>query len=42
MLDNMRKYCLPYLDNMDAYCASSKEEFASQVIKGVEPFCEAE
>ena len=40
MLDNMRKYCLPYLDNMDAYCASSKEEFASQVIKGVKPFCE--
>lgn len=42
MLDNMRKYCLPYLDNMDAYCASSKEEFASQVINGVKPFCEAE
>lgn len=40
MLDNMRKYCLPYLDNMDAYCASTKEEFASQVIKGVKPFCE--
>lgn len=40
MLDNMRKYCLPYLDNMDAYCASSKEEFASQVINGVKPFCE--
>lgn len=41
MLDNMRKYCLPYLDNMDAYCASSKEEFASKVINGVKPFCEA-
>ena len=41
MLDNMRKYCLPYLDNMDAYCASSKEEFASKVISGVKPFCEA-
>lgn len=40
MLDNMRKYCLPYLDNMDAYCASSKEGFASQVINGVKPFCE--
>ena len=42
MLDNMRKYCLPYLDNMDAYCASSKEEFASKVINGVKPFCEAD
>lgn len=42
MLDNMRKYSLPYLDNMDAYCASSKEEFASKVISGVKPFCEAE
>lgn len=41
MLDNMRKYCLPYLDNMDAYCASSKEEFASKVIAGVKPFVEA-
>lgn len=40
MLDNLRKYCLPYLDNMDAFCASSKEEFASQVINGVKPFCE--
>ena len=39
MLDNMRKYALPYLDNMDAYCASSKEEFASKVIGGVKPFC---
>ena len=42
MLDNMRKYCLPYLDNMDAYCASSKEEFASKVINGVKPFCGAD
>ena len=42
MLDNLRKYCLPYLDNMDAYCASSNEEFASKVIKGVKPFCGAD
>ena len=42
LLDNMRKYCLPYLDNMDAYCASSKEEFASKVIAGVKPFVEAD
>lgn len=41
LLDNMRKYCLPYLDNMDAYCASSKEDFAAKVIAGVKPFCEA-
>ena len=39
VLDNLRKYCLPYLDNMDAYCASSKEEFAAKVIDGVKPFC---
>ena len=42
MRGNMRKYCLPYLDNMDAYCASSKEEFASKVIAGVKPFVEAD
>ena len=39
LLDNLRKYCLPYLDNMDAYCASSKEEFAAKVIDGVKSFC---
>ena len=37
-LDNLRKYCLPYLDNMDAMVVSSNEEFAKQVIKGVNPF----
>ena len=37
-LDNLRKYCLPYLDNMDAMVVSSNEEFAKQVIKGVKPF----
>ena len=42
MLDNLRKYSLPYLDNMDAFCASSKEEFASKVIDGVKPFCGAD
>lgn len=37
-LDNLRKYCLPYLDNMDAMVVSCKEDFARQVIKGVKPF----
>ena len=37
-LDNLRKYCLPYLDNMDAMVVSSNENFAKQVIKGVKPF----
>ena len=37
-LDNLRKYCLPYLDNMDAMVVSSNEDFAKQVIKGVKPF----
>jgi hypothetical protein len=37
-LDNLRKYCLPYLDNMDAMVVSSNEVFAKQVIKGVKPF----
>ena len=37
-LDNLRKYCLPYLDNMDAMVVSSNEDFAKQVIKGVRPF----
>ncbi len=39
-LDNLRKYCLPYLDNMDAMVVSSNEDFAKQVIKGVKPFAE--
>ena len=37
-LDNLRNYCLPYLDNMDAMVVSSKEEFAGKVINGVKPF----
>ena len=37
-LDNLRKYCLPYLDNMDAMVVSSNEDFAKQVIKCVKPF----
>ncbi len=37
-LDNLRKYCLPYLDNMDAMVVSCKEEFAGKVIAGVKPF----
>ena len=37
-LDNLRKYCLPYLDNMDAMTVSDNEDFAKQVIKGVKPF----
>ena len=37
-LENLRKYCLPYLDNMDAMVVSSKEDFAGKVIEGVKPF----
>ena len=37
-LENLRKYCLPYLDNMDAMAVSCTEDFASAVIKGVKPF----
>ena len=37
-LENLRKYCLPYLDNMDAMVVSDKEDFAKQVIEGVKPF----
>ena len=37
-LENLRKYCLPYLDNMDAMVVSSNEDFAKQVIEGVKPF----
>jgi len=37
-LENLRKYCLPYLDNMDAMTVSNREEFASKVIAGVKPF----
>lgn len=37
-LDNLRKYCLPYLDNMDAMVVSDREDFAKQVINGVKPF----
>jgi hypothetical protein len=37
-LENLRKYCLPYLDNMDAMVVSSKEDFAGRVIEGVKPF----
>ena len=37
-LENLRKYCLPYLDNMDAMVVSSKEDFAQKVIAGVKPF----
>lgn len=37
-LENMRKYCLAYLDNMDAMVVSSNEDFAKQVIEGVKPF----
>ena len=37
-LENLRKYCLPYLDNMDAMVVSDKEEFASKVIADVKPF----
>ena len=37
-LVNLRKYCLPYLDNMDAMVVSSNEEFAKKVIEGVTPF----
>ena len=37
-LDNLRKYCLPYLDNMDAMVVSSNEDFAKKVIEGVKPF----
>ena len=37
-LENLRKYCLPYLDNMDAMVVSCTEDFASAVIKGVKPF----
>lgn len=39
-LDNLRKYCLPYLDNMDAMTVSCNEEFAKKVIDGVKPFAE--
>ena len=38
LLDNLRKYCLPYLDNMDAMVVSSNEDFARKVIEGVKPF----
>ena len=37
-LENLRKYSLPYLDNMDAMVVSSKEDFAQKVIAGVKPF----
>lgn len=37
-LDNLRKYCLPYLDNMDAMVVSDREDFAKKVINGVKPF----
>ena len=37
-LDNLRKYSLPYLDNMDAMVVSSREDFAQKVIAGVKPF----
>ena len=37
-LENLRKYCLPYLDNMDAMVVSSNEDFAKQVIQNVKPF----
>ena len=37
-LENLRKYCLHYLDNMDAMVVSSNEEFAKKVIEGVKPF----
>lgn len=37
-LDNLRKYCLPYLDNMDAMVVSDNEDFAKKVIEGVKPF----
>ena len=37
-LENLRKYSLPYLDNMDAMVVSSREDFAKKVIEGVKPF----
>ena len=37
-LENLRKYSLPYLDNMDAMVVSSREDFAQKVIAGVKPF----
>ena len=37
-LENLRKYCLPYLDNMDCMVVSKNEEFAKKVIEGVKPF----
>lgn len=37
-LENLRKYSLTYLDNMDAMVVSSREDFAQKVIAGVKPF----
>ena len=37
-LENLKKYSLPYLDNMDAMVVSSREDFAQKVIEGVKPF----
>ena len=37
-LDNLRKYCLPYLDNMDCMVVSKNEDFAKKVIENVKPF----
>ena len=41
-LENLRKYCLPYLDNMDAMVVSDSEDFAKKVIDGVKPFAARE
>ena len=36
--DTFRNFITPYVDGLDMLCASSEDEFAVQVIKGVKPF----
>ena len=40
ILDTFKNFIKPYVDGLDLMCASSEEEFAMQVIKGVKPFIE--
>lgn len=40
ILETFKNYIKPYVDGLELMCASSEEEFAMQVIKGVKPFIE--
>ena len=40
VIDTLGNFIRPYLDGLDLLVASSEEEFAQRVIKGVDPFIE--